>query len=130
MCLYEGVHEGYMPRYGIRHARRLEMRESGNILVGEDRLNGGGAGTPFSIRFHLHPTSQASLIQQGSEVLIQTKSRTGWRLCCEGGVTLSLEDSVHIGRRQTQRRTQQIVLTGKTGGGETLVKWGISRILA
>jgi uncharacterized heparinase superfamily protein len=128
-ALFEGAHTGYMPRYGVQHTRRLYLKEAGNFLVGEDTLFGGGAGTPYTVRFHLHPTCQASLIQNGTEVLIQTKSRNGWRMRIEGEGALSLEESVHIGRRQQLRRSVQVVFTGQTIGGETQVKWGLSRIM-
>ncbi|MGM0422305.1 MAG: heparinase II/III family protein [Pseudomonadota bacterium] len=129
-CLLEGCHDGYLPRYGAKHSRRLLLKDSGNILIGEDKIIGGNAGVPFTLRFHLHPTSQASLVQNGEEVLIQTKSRAGWRFRYQGEGKLSLQDSVYIGRRQQIRRSQQIVIEGISEGAETCLKWGISRILS
>jgi len=127
--LFEGDHDGYLPRYGLKHARRFLLKNDGNTLLGEDILTGGGGATSYTLRFHLHPTSQASLIQNGSEVLIQTKSRSGWRMGFKGEGTISIETSVHIGRHQQLRRTQQIVFTGQTTGSETSINWGVSRIV-
>ena len=90
-CLFDGRHDGYTARYGITHARRLLLKDAGNALIGEEKLTGGGKGVPFALRFHLHPSSQASLVQGGGEVLIQTKSRTGWRFICKGAVEIDLE---------------------------------------
>lgn len=129
-CLIEGQHDGYLPRYGVKHSRRLLLKDSGNVLIGEDTLRGGGSNAPFALRFHLHPTSQASLVQNGEEILIQTKSRAGWRFRYQGAGKLSLQESVYIGRRQQIRRAQQIVIEGNTNGDETCLKWGLSRILS
>ena len=129
-CLMEGHHNGYVARSGLRHDRRLYMKDAGNVLIGEDILSGEGSGTPYHVRFHLHPTSQVSLVQNGAEALIQTKNRSGWRFRCQGDFTLSLEDSVYIDRRQQIRRSQQIVITGKTSRDKTIIKWGLSRILS
>ena len=128
MCLFDGAHTGYIPRYGITHGRRLQLKEAGNILLGEDVISGGGSGVPYTIRFHLHPTSHVSLIQNGTEALIQTKGRNGWRMKVEGAQGLSIEDSIYIGMRQVLRRTQQIVITGQTQAEQTVVNWGLARI--
>lgn len=127
--LFEGHHDGYMARYGIMHNRRLYLKDAGNVLVGEDKLTGGGQGVPFALRFHLHPSSQASLVQGGGEILIQTKSRCGWRFVAKGAETIGLDESVYIGHRGEIRRSQHIVVHGKTQNGETCVKWGLSRIM-
>lgn len=128
-CLFEGHHDGYMARYGIEHGRRFYLKDAGNVLIGEDKLTGGGAGVPFALRFHLHPSSQATLLQSGGEILIQTKSRSGWRFIAKGAETIGLDESVYIGHRGEIRRAQHIVVRGKTENADTIVKWGLSRII-
>ena len=80
----------------------------------------------FEVRFHLHPTVQASLLANHEAALLRLPSGAGWRFR-SGGAAIRLEDSIYMGRRGDARRTQQIVLTGETGEGERIVKWAIRR---
>ena len=127
--LLEGMHDGYLARYGARHHRRFYLKDSGNSLIGEDKLEGCTNGTNFALRFHLHPTSTASLTGNGNEVLIQTKSKTGWRFKCIGADSIALDESVYIGHRGYIRRAQHIVVRGKACAEDTLIKWGITRVM-
>jgi len=119
-------HDGYQPRFGLIHHRRLYLAATGEELRGEDRLSGGGAGRRFAIRFHLHPQVQASIVQSAASVLLKLPSGSGWRLRSSGG-TVALEPSVYLGRAGEVRRGQQIVISGVVEGGEVTVKWGLRR---
>ena len=44
------------------------------------------------------------------------------------GFMLPLEPSVYLGQPGQTRRSQQIVLNGTTGSGETVVKWALQRM--
>ncbi len=117
-------HDGYVPPFGITHARQLFLAGDGEDLRGEDRL-AGPAGQGFAIRFHLHPSVQASLIQDGGAVLLRTPSGVGWRLRVQGAV-VSLAESVYLGQGE-RRKAQQIVLDGHLGSGGVTVKWALRR---
>jgi len=79
---------------------------------------------PFTIRFHLHPAVTASLIQDGAAVLLRLPSGTGWRFRV-AGASLALTESIYLTVTET-KRTQQIVLAGRTGdNSETAVKWSL-----
>src|SRR4029077_3349712 len=97
-------HDGYLPVFGLTHARQLFIAADGEDLRGEDRLTG-PAGRSFVIRFHLHPQVQASLTQDGSAALLRLASGTGWRLRAQGAV-MSLGESVYLGAGET-RKSQQ-----------------------
>lgn len=121
----EASHNGYTARLGIIHGRTLALDAEGEILKGEDIL-AGPAGSAFAVRFHLHPTVQVSLIRQGEEALIRTRGGFGWRMKVEGFL-IEIEDSIYMGSGETPRRTSQIVLRGKTLGGNTSVRWELVR---
>ena len=88
-------------------------------------MNGSG----FALRFHLHPGVQASLVQNGTAVLLRLPGGTGWRLIAEGG-TLSLAESVYLGSAGEVRRSEQIVVSGviEAGSPAARVKWALKRV--
>lgn len=121
----DAVHTGYVPRYGMTHRRLVQLLDNGEVLAGEDVL-GGKSGTAFAVRFHLHPFIQASLIQDGAEVLLRARSGIGWRFSATGAA-LSIEDSIYAGEGETPRRAVQLVLTGMTHAPETAIQWQLCR---
>ena len=128
-------HDGYVSAFGLEHERRIYMAVDGDDIRGEDVLSrAGGAGTArpargFALRFHLHPTVQASLVQNGSAVLLRLPSGIGWRLIAEGG-TVSLAESIYLGETEDVRRSEQIVVSGALEGGASAarVKWALKRV--
>lgn len=119
-------HDGWRERHGVVHHRKLFLDRSGEDLRGEERLEGGAAGLPFALRFHLHPEVSASLAQGQDAVLLRLPKGDGWRLRAKGG-EVALEPSVYLGRGGEVRRTQQVVVTGQTTPPETLVQWALQR---
>ncbi len=128
-------HDGYVPAFGLAHERRLYLAPDGDDIRGEDVLSRegvSGSAKPargFALRFHLHPGVQASLVQNGSAVLLRLPSGAGWQLIAEGG-TLSLAESVYLGDGDEVRRTEQIVVSGVLEAGATAarVKWALKRV--
>lgn len=119
------THDGYAPTLGLVHERRLYLAASGDDFRGEDQLVGAG-GQAFALRFHLHPSIQASLNQAQTAILLKPPSGRGWQMQAVGGV-LGLEESVtFIG--QDRKRTNQIVVFGPLQGKGATVKWRFSRI--
>lgn len=118
-------HDGYRRKYGLIHRRRLYVNDAGDDIRGEDTLEGPIA-APFKVRFHLHPQVQASMIQDGSAVLLRTSGGSGWRFIGAGGA-ISLDDSVYLGTSDTPRRTRQIVIAGSPHEGGGQAKWAFRR---
>jgi uncharacterized heparinase superfamily protein len=117
-------HDGYKKALGLTHARQLFLAADGEDLRGEDRLTG-RAGQSFAIRFHLHPSVQASLTQDGNAVLLRLPGGIGWRMRAEGAV-LSVADSIYLGGGSV-KKTCQVVLDGHVGSNGAVVKWAIRR---
>jgi uncharacterized heparinase superfamily protein len=106
----------------------LRLSAAGDTLNGRAILQaskGGGAGHPFTLRWHLHPDIQASLSHGGQTVLLRTASGGGWRLRVENAA-LGLESSIY-GGSATPRRTMQVKAASVTGPGETAVTWSLTR---
>ncbi len=121
----EASHDGYDRGFGLIHKRRLYLDASGDDIRGEDELEGRG-GSFFRVRFHLHPQVQASLIQDGTAVLLKPPTGRGWRFLAVGG-TIGLEESTYLGVSDVPRRSEQIVVTGPLKGEGARVKWAFRR---
>jgi len=117
-------HDGFKKNLGLTHARQLFLAADGEDLRGEDRLTG-RSGQGFAIRFHLHPSVQASLTQDGNAVLLRLPGGAGWRLRMQGAV-LSIGESIYVGAGGT-KKTRQIVLDGHVGSNGAIVKWALRR---
>lgn len=124
--LVEAHHDGYRSRYGIIHQRRIYLAATGEDVRGEDTLIGPG-GRDFTLRFHLHPLVQCSIIQNGEAALLKLHSGNGWRLRVAGGF-LNEETSIYFGRLGQPRRTIQLAVQGITKDGSTVIKWGLNHI--
>ena len=127
----EASHDGYREPFGLIHRRRLYVAPDGNNLRGEDTLTRASTnnrgGRSFTIRFHLHPDVQASLVQDGDSVLLRPPSGSGWQIRAAGG-TIGLNESVYAGDGLNRRRSEQVIITGPVEAEETVVKWALLRI--
>jgi uncharacterized heparinase superfamily protein len=125
----ELAHDGYGPRFGLRHRRRLYMPASGDELRGEDRVEPLGdraQGSSLTIRFHLHPEVHATLAQNGHTVLLRLASGAGWRFRVDGA-PISLVESVYAGRRGRLRRSQQVLVEDRYDGAARSIRWALTR---
>jgi uncharacterized heparinase superfamily protein len=83
-ALLEMEHEGWRPRFGMKHERRLFVDPTRDELRGEDRLVQVEArkdmpvGVPFAIRFTLHPEVQATLARDNKSILLRAPGGRGW----------------------------------------------------
>jgi uncharacterized heparinase superfamily protein len=118
------THDGYRERFGLIYARQLFLSADGEDLRGEDKLTG-LPGAAFAVRFHLHPSVQASLDRDGSAALLRLPSGMVWRLR-SAGAEVSLGESVYLGSGEA-RKTQQIVLSGTVAPGGVTVRWAVRR---
>jgi uncharacterized heparinase superfamily protein len=137
----EARNESYARAFGLIHHRRFHLANDGQELIGEDRLSRaphaaaakrgrkprGPADVPFTVRFHLHPSVKASLVADGSEILMRLPGGIGWTFAADTE-SVSLEESVYMGRPGEIRRTEQIVLTGHTRGLNAVVTWRFARL--
>jgi uncharacterized heparinase superfamily protein len=118
------IHDGYRERFGLIYARQLFLSADGEDLRGEDKLTG-LPGAAFAVRFHLHPSVQASLDRDAGAVLLRMPSGMVWRLRA-AGAEISLGESVYLGSGEA-RRTQQVMLSGAVPPGGATVRWAIRR---
>jgi uncharacterized heparinase superfamily protein len=118
------THDGYRERFGLTYARQLFLSADGEDLRGEDKLTG-LPGAAFAVRFHLHPSVQASLAPDGSAALLRSPSGIVWRLRA-AGAEMSLGESIYLGSGEA-RRTQQVVLSGTVPPGGATVRWAVRR---
>lgn len=132
--LIETAHDGYSAINGITHQRRLYLTEDGHDFRGEDTLRcsiGLNKAHNIDIRFHLHPRVLASLVREGSEVLLRLTSGAGWRFYAsmDGLVSgnIKLEDSIYLGEGSRPIKTKQIVLSGIMKQDEIQIKWALQR---
>ena len=102
------------------------MSADGTQLMGEDLLIGTG-GKRFTVRFHLHPNVQATLIQNSKAVLLKPRRGRGWKLVSPDREVL-LEESIYVENAVDPRRTQQIVIPGEILGRGAAVKWRMEQI--
>ncbi len=128
-ALLVASHNGYVPLNGITIARKIYLADEGHDLRGEDTLSCAFELTcpvETAIRFHLHPSVKASLINDGEEILLRMTGGIGWRFSRSAGV-LALEDSLYIGSGVSPRKTKQIVIYGQMSEDEARIKWSLKR---
>jgi uncharacterized heparinase superfamily protein len=118
------IHDGYRERFGLIYTRQLFLSADGEDLRGEDKLTG-LPGAAFAVRFHLHPSVQASLLHDASAAQLRLPSGIVWRLRV-AGAEISLGESIYLGSGEA-RKTQQVVLTGTVPPGGATVRWAIRR---
>jgi uncharacterized heparinase superfamily protein len=123
-------HDGYRPRFGLVHHRRLYLSADGTDLRGQDRLESAGgkrsSAGRFALRFHLHPDVHASLALDGQAVLLRLPRGGGFRLRVAGG-EVALAESVYLGRPGERRRCQQVAVTGEIQAAGAEVKWSLTK---
>jgi uncharacterized heparinase superfamily protein len=127
----ELAHDGWAPRYGLIHERRLFVDARSDELRGEDRLAPArGArprvlAVPYAVRFHLHPEVQVSLARDRKSVLLRGPSGRGWWFR-DDAAEVSVEPGCWF-EDGAPRRSAQIVLKGVARtDGTTRVRWKLA----
>jgi len=121
------AHDGYRARYRIDFQRTLALADDGEWLKGRDIMRG-AEDKPFALRWHVHPSVDVMLAQDGESALLRTPSGNGWRFRILNGAGrgLGLEGSVYCGSGAV-RRTLQLFAIGKTTPDPCLVEWSLTR---
>ncbi len=133
-------HDGYLARFGLILARRLNLAPDGTALKGEDTLSAPTAaarrrfdaaaedgGVPFVARFHLHPDVAAERMGDGRGVRLAPDQGPGWRFGARGG-RVALTESVWLGAPGTApRKTLQIVVAARAEAYFGRVSWAFER---
>ena len=117
-------HDGWQLPFGAIHRRRIYIAESGEDIRGEDAVEAADP-QPFVVRFHLHPSVEASMQQDGEAVLLRLPSGGGWRLRADGA-KVSLEESIYLGAAEP-RHAEQVVLRAPQDGQQQ-VRWAITKV--
>lgn len=125
--LVQAHHDGYATRNGFIHQRQIFLNQTGDDVRGEDDV---GVAIPpitpltYTLRFHLHPSCNAAMTQDGSAVLIMGASGQGWRFQHDGESAV-IEDSLYLASTGLPQKTRQIVVTGKIYGAAHKIKWAL-----
>ena len=137
-------HDGYVASHGLTHVRTLHLGFDGRALRGEDALIAMSPqdrrkfdlsfdksklkGTPFTVRFHLHPDVDARVDMNGTALSLALKSGEIWVFRASSAVGIALESSVYLEKsRLSPRATKQIVLSGRALEYSTRVSWSLSK---
>ncbi|MCB9987810.1 MAG: heparinase II/III family protein [Rhodospirillales bacterium] len=127
--LLEASHDGFVSLNGLTHRRRLYLGDNGHDLRGEENLTcsvGLSKPVEITLRFHLHPRVQVSLIQDGRAALLRLPGGAGWRFFNAQG-DLTLENSVYLGEGTQPRKTKQLVVSGLMQVDHAVIKWVLQR---
>lgn len=126
-------HDGWAPRFGLKHQRRLYLDQRLDELRAEERLYpcdghkdaARPLAAPYAVRFHLEPGVQASLARDKRSILLRGASGRGWWFRSDAP-DVDIEPSVHVADGLT-RRSLQLVLRGSARtDAETRIRWKMS----
>lgn len=131
----DASHDGYHQRLGLIHRRRLRLAGDGAALAGTDWLETMGGqdrlkrDVPFSIHFHLHPSTQCGRSEPPSPgpdggLVIRLLDGQRWLFRASGAVP-GLEESTFFAGGSGPRPSLQIVLRGATAGVSE-VNWSVA----
>jgi uncharacterized heparinase superfamily protein len=122
-------HDGWAPRHGLVHERRLFLDAAADELRGEDRLapvsGRPSSAPPYAVRFHLHPDVKASLARDGRSVLLTGPSERGWWFRNDSA-DVRLEPSAHFDGGLARRSTQIVLRGAARGGTGARVRWKLA----
>ncbi|MFD0859338.1 heparinase II/III family protein [Roseovarius aquimarinus] len=141
---FEGGHDGYVRRYGLTHARTIEMTFDGRGVAGEDMLlalsaddkrrfdaaldASGMTGVPYQIHFHLHPEVDANLDMGGAAVSLALRSGEIWVFRTDARAKITLEPSVYLEKSRIKPRSaKQIVLSGRALEYAGRIRWSLAK---
>jgi uncharacterized heparinase superfamily protein len=112
-------HDGYAAAFKAVHHRTLAILPDEDAFEGIDEVYPADprrpvTDVPFAIRFHLHPMVRATIIRDGTAALLLAPGRGAWEFSAQEGA-LFIEESVFLAATEGPRRTDQLVIAGRTG---------------
>ena len=124
----EGVHDGYLKKYGILHLRKIKFDLLNNVYHGEDKIICKKIikDLDFDIRFHLSPDSNASKTQDQKSILIQL-SKSGWKFT-NSEKRFGLETGLFFGNKDNYVENLNIFIMGEITKEEQTINWEIKKI--
>ena len=125
------MHSGYARRFGLLHERGLAMSKDGTALHGLDALLDADPKRPagavaYALRFHLHPSVQASLDAGEAAVTLDLPSGASWRFEV-AGQKIALEESIYYAAADGAGRSRQIVIEVQPSGSREIA-WRFTRL--
>jgi uncharacterized heparinase superfamily protein len=125
------MHSGYANRFGLLHERGLAVSQDGSTVHGLDGLLDADPkrpadNVPYALRFHLHPSVQATLDAKDGTVTLGLASGATWRFEVAGH-KVTLEDSVFYAAPDGAGRTRQIVVEAQSSTTRE-ISWRFVRI--
>ncbi|ACB95691.1 heparinase II/III family protein [Beijerinckia indica] len=107
-------HDGYAPRFGWLHERRVTLSRDGRQLAGIDSLQPAVTEKapeprPFVLRFHIHPQVRVRRLLSGTGVLCLLPNGRRWLFEAKS-VAIDLEESVFYALPDGPRKSAQIVV--------------------
>ncbi|GAC1339852.1 MAG: heparinase II/III family protein [Beijerinckiaceae bacterium] len=125
------VHDGYVARFGLLHARSLTLAPDGTRLSGEDRLLrqpqvGATGAQRFALRFHLHASVNAEPIWDGQGVVLDLPSRERFTFDA-GGREVAIADSIFFAAPHGPRGSRQIVVEGDIAD-DVAIAWTLAKV--
>jgi len=135
----QGRHDGYRERFGLLHRRYLFVDHEGKNLRGIDELMRpvrekrtlAKKPIPFVIRFHLHPSVRARIVEH-QMALLETPGGQRWRLRTDAP-EIAIEPSIYWGGAIVPQESLKIVLNGAAdpmGHGlapPNRIRWALAR---
>lgn len=125
-------HDGWVPEFGLTHARHLFLDLSADELRGEDLFTPTAAARgrrviAYAVHFHLTPEVEAVVARDHRSVLLRGPSAKGWWLRNDA-TDVRVEPSVHF-REGRHVATRQVVLLGHVQGERGgRVRWKLTAV--
>ena len=119
-------HQGWA---GFTTERRLFLASDGHNLRGEDVLTAHSAASDaalFTLRFHLNPSTDARLAEDGRSVLLAAGLQI-WSFTAKGAV-LDVADSISLAGLAAPVPARQITLTVANAATGAQVNWALRRV--
>lgn len=125
-------HDGYVPRFNMRHRREIMMDSDGTKVSGRDTVvDTYGAplskGTPhdFQLRFHLHAQVAASA-SSSHTIDLELASGQRWLFTCKNH-PVELSRTINISDLYGTKSAYQILLQGSLAG-TSFLDWSFQRL--
>ena len=128
----EASHDGYARRFGLIHRRIVTLRDDGRELRGEDLLvpsgrRGRRGKVPFALRFHLGPSVELGLSDDGRGATLSLPDGSSWQFVSEAE-NLEADESLWIDGDGRPHPVQQLVIQGLVSRGGGSFAWLLKKM--